>query len=125
MPKPKPKEQEGLLLVISCVVLVGMLLVTVVLYIMFCRSRQQIIYAKTSYIIKKKIVLETPSFESAMLGSNLERNFEKDISFLPPLVKIDSVKTVQVDLDPDELSKCGATQYEFPHDPQWEMDRHK
>ena len=56
----------------------------------------------------------------------MERNFEKEVGFnmLAPLVKIDS-KTVQVDLDPEELSKCGGTMYELPLDPQWEMDRNK
>ena len=118
-----------MLLAAACVLL-SCLIVVCLVFILICRRRPprkiEIITAQRSYIIKKKIILETPTFDSSSNGSNTERNFEKNIGFhlLAPLVKIDS-KTVQVDLNAEELSKCGGTMYELPLDPQWEMERKK
>ena len=83
-----------------------------------------IINAQRSYIIKKRIILEAPTFDPSIAGSDLQSSFDKEASFsyLAPLVKIDC-KTVPVDMGPEELSKCGGTQYELPLDPAWEMDR--
>ena len=116
-----------MVLLTTSVVLLGLAVVCVIANIILRRSPQpSIIYAKKSYIIKKKIILETPAFDATFIANNLEKGFDKEsFNILAPLVKIDSVKTVQVDLDPDELSKCGGTQYELPLDSIWEMDRAK
>ena len=88
------------------------------------------VIAQKSYVIKKKIILDwnsaTGMVDSSFTDSEVGRNIQKEIEFhmLAPLVKIDS-KTVQVDIDADELSKCGGTQYELPIDPVWEIDRSK
>ena len=119
-----------MLLAAACVLFFCLMVVCVVFLLICVRGRPtkkiEIITAQRSYIIKKKVILETPTFDYAISGNDLERNLEKEAGFnlLAPLVKIDS-KTVQVDIDPEELSKCGGTMYELPLDPHWEMDRKK
>lgn len=85
-----------------------------------------IINAERSYIIRKRIILETPSYEGSIRRDDVGANFDKEVSFnyFAPLVKIDC-KAVSVDMDPEELSKCNGTQYELPLDPAWEMDRER
>lgn len=125
-----PTNRHHMLLFVSSVLLFCLVLVCVVFNLICSRHRMSkevtIINAQRSYIIRKRIILETPSYEGSIGRDDLEANFEKEASFnyLAPLVKIDC-KTVTVDMDPEELSKCNGTQYELPLDPAWEMDRER
>lgn len=110
------------------------LIVVCIIFILICFRRRipekvTIINAQRSYIIKKRVILEAPTFDTSIAGSDLQSNFDKELScsYLAPLVKIDC-KTVSVDMNSEELSKWvakwgGGTQYELPLDPNWEMDR--
>lgn len=129
-PTGQTNYRHHMLLIVTSVLLFCLVLVCVVLKLICSRHRMSkevtIINAQRSYIIRKRIILEAPSYEGSISRDDSEANFEKEISFnyLAPLVKIDC-KTVPVDMDPEELSKCNGTQYEMPLDPLWEMDRER
>ena len=131
----------GATLLAICIIVGG-----IVLSIIYWPRKIKVI-AQKSIIIRKKIILEAPvglgggggggdGAGGALLvtgNSDLERALVQQKGFddttasaewLAPLGKI-HCKMGEVDIDAESLSRCGGTQYEFPQDEKWEVDREK
>ncbi|CAG2166657.1 unnamed protein product [Oppiella nova] len=103
-----PPMKSHLLIIVSVVMMFAIIMFTIAIYLKYRGPKNVTVMAQTSYIIKKKIILEKP-------------DSDKSSDFITPLVKID-YQAVEVDSNTCQMNGM-TSQYELPLDPDWEVSR--